>query len=138
MAIKHATPYLILPGKAEEAIALYEKALGAKVTSLMRFGDMDKNASATMKNRVMHSEIQFGGGKVFISDGGPEDERKAGGTVNVALSLDDADAARKSFEVLAAKGKVVQPLMDAPWGSLYGHVTDQYGVNWMFDCAKQK
>ena len=37
MTIKSATPYLILNGKAEQAIAFYQSALGAKLEALQRF-----------------------------------------------------------------------------------------------------
>jgi len=39
MAIDELNPYVNLNGTAERAIRLYESALGAKVESLMRFGD---------------------------------------------------------------------------------------------------
>jgi len=74
----------------------------------------------------------------MLSEGGPEDKPSTGpGAVSVALWLNDTDKTRRSFEGLAASGKTIQPLFDSPWGSLFGVVQDQFGVSWMFDCAKK-
>jgi PhnB protein len=50
--------------------------------------------------------------------------------------MDPAEC-RRSFDALSASGKVIQPLFDSPWGSLFGVVQDELGVNWMFDCTKK-
>jgi PhnB protein len=138
MSIHAATPYLILNGKADQAVALYKRALGATVETLQRFGDVDKSCPAALKDRVMHAVLRAGNATFMASDGSPEDQRAAGaGHVSVALDLDDPAEARESFEALAASGKAIQPLIDAPWGALFGVVEDEFGVSWMFNCAKK-
>lgn len=132
MSIKAATPYLVLSGQAEEAIAFYEKALGAKVETLMRFGDADSNCPESQKDWVMHSALRVGDATIFLSDGqlGPA---KKGGPVHVALDLDSAAQARGIFDALAAGGEVGQALFEAPWGSLFGALVDRYGIGWFFN-----
>lgn len=58
--------------------------------------------------------------------------------MSVALQFDDAAQARSAFDALATKGKVVQPLIDAPWGELFGALSDEFGINWMFNSARVK
>jgi PhnB protein len=137
MTIKAATPYLILNGKAEQAIAFYQRALGAKVEALQRFGDVDPTCSTAMKSRVMHAGLRVGDAVLLMSDGSDEAQSR-GGSVNVALEFDDPDQARQCFDALAAKGQVFQPLIDAPWGSLFGALADEFGINWMFNSARAK
>lgn len=138
MAIQTATPYFILNGKAEQAIALYERALGAKTEMLQRFGDMDQSCPAAMKDQVMHAALRVGNALLMMSDGGPGHETLGdNGKVSVALDIDDADEGRRIFEALAASGTVVQPLIDAPWGALFGVVHDEFGISWMFNCASK-
>lgn len=138
MAIQSATPYFILGGKARQAIALYESALGAHVKSLSRFGDVDQSCPEARKDLVMHAELQIGDAVVMMSDGPDEAPPQGSGSVSVALQLDDANEARRCFDALAASGLVVQPLFDSPWGTLFGVVNDTFGVSWMFDCAVKK
>jgi PhnB protein len=136
MTIKAATPYLILNGRAEQAIAFYQRALGAKLETVQRFGDVDQSCPVAMKNRVMHAALRVGDALLMMSDGGPnEGALPRNGSVNVALDFDDPDQARRCFDALAANGQVVQPLIDAPWGGMFGALGDEFGINWMFNSA---
>lgn len=135
MTVNTATPYLILGGLADEAIAHYQDAFGATVESLQRFGDMDANCPEATKNMVMHAVLKLDSATIMLSDGGPGEKAVGAGATSVALQLDDAAAARHSFDILATSGKVVQPLISAPWGALFGAVHDRFGVSWMFNCA---
>lgn len=135
MTIKTATPYLILSGKAEQAIALYQSALGATVETKMRFGDMDPNCPAALKDNVMHALLRVGSASLMMSDGSGDGSTPRGGVnnVEVALDIDDAEEARRCFAALSAQGKVRQPLSPAPWGALFGALTDPFGIEWMFN-----
>lgn len=136
MKIKSATPYLILGGKARAAIALYERALGARTEELRRFGDMDDSCPEARKEDVMHAALRVGEALLMLSDGPDNPRPTSGGTVSVALDFQDGDEMRRSFDALAADGHVIQPIFDAPWGDLFGVVTDAFGVNWMFTSPK--
>ena len=139
MTIKAATPYFILNGRTEQAVAFYQRALGAKLEAMQRFGDGNPSCPTAQKDRVMHSALRVGDALVMMSDGGPnESVLTPNGNVNVALQFDDPDQARSCFDALATDGKVVQPLIDAPWGELFGVVSDQFGINWMFTSARVK
>lgn len=137
MAIQSATPYLILNGSAPQAIALYERALGARVASVQRFGDMDGSCPEAQKERIMHAELRLGDAILMLSDGAGDGAPVESGSVSVALGLNDPAEARRCFDGLAASGAVVQPLVDAPWGALFGVVRDEFGIHWMLNCAKQ-
>lgn len=134
MTIKSATPYLILGGKARQAIELYKRALGATVGDLKRFGDMDQSCPEALKDHVMHAELKLGSALLMLSDGPNEEGTRApSSTISVALSFSDESEARRSFESLAEKGNVFQPLISAPWGGIFGVVIDEFGINWMFN-----
>ncbi|HEU4538811.1 MAG TPA: VOC family protein [Polyangiaceae bacterium] len=135
MTIQTATPYLILNGQAQRAIALYQRALGANPGALQRFGDVDGSCPEARKSFVMHAELRVGDAMLMLSDGPAEGPMPGAGAVSIALNIDDQAQARQSFEALAASGKVIQPLFDAPWGALFGVVADEFGVHWMFNCS---
>lgn len=137
--INSATPYLILNGKAHEAIELYRTALGANVEVIQRFGDMPGSCPDALKNKVMHAALRVGKALIMLSDGGPEGGPTGpGGSVSVALDLDDEAELKRIVAALSVSGKVVQPVIDAPWGALFGAVNDAYGISWMFNCTKAK
>lgn len=139
MPVKQLNPYLFFDGTAAQAIALYERALGARTEGLMRYKDVpDTNAAAEHADLVMHAQLHVGQGTFMVSDVGPGMTYRPEGNVEVVLDFDDpADMARR-FEAMAAGGKVTMALHDTFWGATFGTLTDAYGVPWMFNCDKKK
>jgi PhnB protein len=137
MTIQAATPYLILHGRADKAIEFYRGALGATVETVLRFGDVDGSCPVAKRQLVMHAVLRVGKALVMLSDGGGEGELPRGGAVHVALDLDDAAETRRIFAALASTGTVIERIIDAPWGGLFGALVDQFGVPWMFNCSKR-
>ncbi|MFO7303550.1 MAG: VOC family protein [Acidobacteriota bacterium] len=135
MAIQSATPYLILGGRGRDAIAWYEKALGATVADLKRFGDVDASCPEARRDLIMHAELRLGSAVVLLSDGPCEDVPPSG-NVSVALQVTDPAVTRRAFDALAEGGQVIQPLFDSPWGTLFGVVVDRFGISWMFDSVR--
>jgi PhnB protein len=139
MAIKNLNPYLNFNGTAAKAIELYEKALGAKVESVMRFGEArGMDVPPDSKDRVMHASLRLGDGVVMLSDTMPNMPPPAGNNVHVSLNCDDVVDMTKKFEALAAGGKVAMPLQDTFWGAKFGMLIDAFGIHWMFNCEAKK
>jgi PhnB protein len=138
MSIQAATPYLILGGRAERAIDLYQRALGARTEMLQRFGEVDESCPAARRELVMHAALRVGNALVMLSDG-PEEAPgpAAGGAVSVALDFDDEAELRRVFDGLAETGKPIMPVFDAPWGATFAVVADEFGVSWMLNCSKR-
>ncbi|HTV19724.1 MAG TPA: VOC family protein [Polyangiaceae bacterium] len=137
MAIQQLTPYLNFDGTAAQAIALYERALGAKTEGLQRFGDMP-GSTPEAASRVLHAMLRIGAGMLMISDTQPGTPFVAGSNVHVCLDFDDADEMGKKFDALAAGGQVTMPLQDTFWGARFGMAIDAYGIHWMFNCTLKK
>ena len=127
------TPYLMLRGKAKEAMTFYQKAIGGEL-QMMTFGDMDGSCPAATKNLVMHASLRFGDFVLFASDGNPAElEAKDRGTGYVQLSIGAPEAElTRLFTALSDGGQVVNALFDAPWGGKFGVLVDRYGFQWMF------
>ncbi len=134
MTIRNATPYLILDGQAERAIALYQEALGAETESFQRFGAFDDSCPEAQKHLVMHAALRIGETQLMLSDGPGHVEMPAGSRVQVALDFDDLDQMQASFDALAKDGSVIQAPFAAPWGAMFGALTDVFGVSWMITC----
>ena len=137
MAIRQLNPYLNFDGSAAKAIALYEKALGAKTENVQRFGDVP-GGKPENKDRVMHAVLKIGAGVVMLSDTMPGMPFTAEGNQHICLDFDDANDLAARFDALSAGGKITMPLQDTFWGAKFGMLTDAYGVRWMFNCELKK
>jgi len=67
-------PYLCFEGRCEEAVEFYSSALGAEVTTLMRFKESPEPCEAGMLppdagDKVMHASLRIGDTTVMASDG---------------------------------------------------------------------
>jgi PhnB protein len=139
MAISKLNPYINLDGTAEQAIAFYQRALGARNEGIMRFSEMQgMEVSPEHANRVMHAMLTIGGGVVMVSDTMPDQPGSRGTTVQICLHFDDVADMEKRFDALAEGGTVTVPLQDMFWGARFGMLTDTYGVDWMFSCELKK
>jgi PhnB protein len=139
MSIKQLNPYINLNGTAEQAIALYERALGARLDAIMRFSEMQgMKVAPEHANRIMHSMLSIGGGVVMVSDTLPDNPGSPGANVQICLHFDDVADMAKRFDALAEGGKVTLPPQDTFWGARFGMLTDVYGVEWMFSCELKK
>lgn len=137
MPITQATPYLFFPGTAEQALKLYERALGAEVEGLMRYTEMpdaERNCRPADLQRVMHSMVKIGAAQLMVSDVTSERPVPQGGQVEICLEFDDVEDMARRFEALAASGKVQMALHDTFWGARFGALTDEFGIHWMFNC----
>ena len=132
----HIEPYLFFEGRADEAIAFYQRALGAQLVSRMRYSDSPPgdqkcpDGSAPPGDAVMHASLQIGSTLLMLSDGFARGQPEFKG---VALSLtakDDAEA-RRLFDGLADGGQVQQPLEPTFFATSFGMLTDRFGVMWM-------
>lgn len=139
MPIKQINPYLNFSGSASQAVALYQKALGAEVVTLQRFGEVPgMSVKPEDKDRVMHAELRLGGGVIMISDGPPGMPIPNDSNTHVSLQYENPNEMAGHFEALAAGGQVTMPLQDTFWGAKFGMLTDRFRIRWMFNCDLKK
>src|SRR5207249_2592397 len=125
-------PYLSFDGRCEEALEFYRKALGAEVTTLLRFKDSpDPTLCATGSgNKVMHASFRIGETTLMASDG------RCGGHPSfqgfaLSLSASTEAEADRLFGALANDGQVQMPLAKTFFSPRFGMVADRFGVSWM-------
>ena len=128
-------PYLSFEGRAEEAIEFYKKAVGAKVTMLMRNSESPEKPPPGMlppgaEQKIMHSALTIGDSVVMITDGSVSGNPKFNG-ISLSLTAKDDAEAKKTFNNLADGGQVTLPLTKTFFASSFGMVADKFGVHWM-------
>jgi PhnB protein len=135
-----ADPYLFFRGRCEEALEFYQKTLGAKIESLVRFGDMPGSPSNTRdpgtKDNVMHAALRIGETTVLASDGRAGADAKFDG-FSLSLQVTGDAEAERLFAALAEGGAIEVPLMSTPFASRFGKVADRFGTPWMIVTQQQ-
>jgi PhnB protein len=137
------TPYLSFNGTTRAAYAFYEQALGAKVLTMMRYGDMPKMEGQSegcgglplVADDIMHASLELPGGAMLFAGDVPPHMMPAAGYdgikgVMLALQYDSVDAAHSAFHALSQGAKVTMPLGPAFFAKTFGMLTDRFGVDW--------
>ena len=134
MAIKSLQAYITVDnGAAIQAIALYERVLGAQRVTVTLAADVPgMNPPPDQRQRVIHSVLRLGGTQLMISD--DTESVPAGGHVHLALDYTDLTEMTDAFAALATNGTVILPVQDTFWGAKFGMLLDPFGVRWMFNC----
>ncbi|PWB95476.1 VOC family protein [Methylosinus sporium] len=133
-------PYLFFSGRADEAIAFYQNALGAEVNFLLRFDESPEPPppgalAPDWGKKIMHSCLRIGDSEVFLSDGcgtGPAGFNGFG----VSLEAKSVAEAERMFGALADGGEARMPLGETFFAVTFGMAVDRFGVLWMIIVPK--
>lgn len=130
-------PYLNFNGRCDEALAFYQKALGAKVEMLMRFSDSPEPMPpgaipAGSENKVMHSSLRVGDTVLMATDGGCSEASGFHG-ISLSISVKDVAEADRVWNALGEGGTVQMPIGKTFWSPRFGVLTDRFGVSWMIN-----
>jgi PhnB protein len=125
-------PYLFFEGRCEEAVEFYRGALGAEVTSLMRYKESPEPASCPpgAGEKVMHMSFRVGQTTVLASDGHCSGQAGFQGFA-LTLTTQDTSEAERMFASLAEGGQVRMPMAKTFFSPRFGMVADRFGVLWM-------
>jgi PhnB protein len=128
-------PYLFFEGRADEAVAFYQKVFGAEVQMLMRYKDSPDPCPEGMippgsESKVMHMRMKIGDAVVLGSDG------RCSGTpgfqgFSLCYVAKDATDADRVFSALSDGGTVQMPMGKTFFSPRFGMVADRFGVSWM-------
>jgi PhnB protein len=126
-------PHLVVDN-ANAALEFYKKALGATETFRLPAED---------GKRLMHSEMNVNGARVFVRDHFPEyctaeagkvrqEPPKALGGTTFSMHLDVANCDAAVKRAVDAGATMTMPPADMFWGDRYAAVVDPFGHAWSF------
>ena len=130
--MKDFTTYLIFNGNCGEAMTFYKDCLEAELT-MFPFSEAPDPMPAEAKDRIMHARLAKGKGTIMASDNMPGMPFTAGTNFSISIDCDTAEEMDKLFTGLSKNGKVTMPLQKTFWAARFGMLTDQFGINWMFN-----
>nr|WP_298106000.1 VOC family protein [uncultured Shinella sp.] len=129
-------PHICVKGGLD-AIAFYEKALGAENT----FHQLAEDGK-----RVLHANLAIYGGEVMLQDEFPEFEMSVrapttiGGTsFAISINLPDPAAVDAAYaRAVAAGAHGLMLPADVFWGARYARITDPFGHIWAFNAPLER
>ncbi|TYA12290.1 VOC family protein [Paenibacillus faecis] len=125
------TPYITLEGNTREAIQFYEQAIGAKVLSMMTYGEMPEMPNTftdDLKKLVAHAKVQVGETELMFSDAPGGSPIANGKRVTICITTNDVEKSRQIYEALRQGGHVNLPFQEETFSPGFGDVTDKFGV----------
>ncbi|QQR78219.1 MAG: VOC family protein [Candidatus Moraniibacteriota bacterium] len=145
--MSRVSTYLNFPRSTEAAFNFYRSVFGGEFEGgIHRMGEVPSQEgqppiAEADKQLVMHIVLPILGGHRLMGTDAPESMGftvKPGNNVYINLEPDTRVETEKLFAALSAGGQVGMPLTDMFWGDYFGSCTDQYGIQWMFNCAEKK
>ena len=144
--MSRVSTYLNFPRTTEQAFEFYKGVFGCEYTGpVRRFGQVPEAPgqppmTAEDKNLVMHVELPILGGHVLMGTDAPESmgfTLRPGNNVYLNLEPDSRAETDRLFKALSVNATIEQPLQEMFWGGYFGCLTDQFGVQWMFNCTSK-
>ena len=87
---------------------------------------------------IAHASLTKEAPILMASDAMPGMPFTQGNNFWVNINCESLPEIERLFTALGEKGKVVMPLQDMFWGAHFGMLTDQFGINWMFNYERSK
>jgi PhnB protein len=127
-------PYIAFKGNCREAIEFYKKALNAEVLFTQTMGESPMPDMGPADN-IMHCTLKIGDSTLMMCDDPrPDGGSSGGGSISLAIGLNDPARAKELFSNLSEDGTVVMPLEKTYWAEAFGMVNDRFGIKWMINC----
>jgi PhnB protein len=135
--MKELVTYLNFNGNCRDAMKFYERCLGGEL-QMMPFSEVPGNHPPEAKDRIMHARLTNGSAVLMASDTMPGMPFQQGTNFAISVHCQSQEELERLFNAISEKGKVTMPLQDTFWGARFGMLTDQFGINWMFNFEKPK
>ncbi len=131
-------PFLNFSGKANEAMAFYEKVFECSDKRVMRFSDSPPNPALPItdeiKDWVLHAEMTVCGTRVNFSDTQPNTHES--GHITLSAEFETPEEVQKTYELLKEGGVVLMECVPQFFSPMYAWVVDKFGIGWQIVCRK--
>lgn len=127
-------PYLAFGRDAREAMNFYHGVFGGDLV-VSTFGESGMSEGPDDADLVMHAQLTTADGHTIMGADTPSSMPQPTGTQQVSLSGDDAATLTRYWQGLEDGARILEPLVEAPWGDTFGMLVDRWGVLWMVNIA---
>ena len=130
-------PHIAFGGQCEEAFKFYERCLGAKIVTMLSYGDspMAEQVPADWRSKILHATLTVGENVLMGADVLPEQYQPPRG-FHIAVGIQDPGEAERVFEALSEGGTVQMPIQKTFWAVRFGVLLDRFGISWEVNCEQ--
>lgn len=131
------TTHINFRGNARQALAFYHAVFGGNLT-LVTNGEGGAPHTPEEADQILWGQVADGQGVRVMAYDVPSSLPWAPGqnAYFIAVEGDTAAHVTAHWNKLAEGAAIVQPLAPAQWSSLYGMLTDRFGVAWALSVAQ--
>jgi len=132
----HLNPYIGFKDNCAEALAFYEKVLGAKVLVTFKYGEspMAAQMPPESKDKIMHARFTVAGQIIMASDGMCNYEKPAG--FHISINVEDPEEAERIYAALSENGEIRMKMEETFWAKRFAMFSDRFGTPWMINVSK--
>ena len=128
------TPTLNFSGACREAIAMYEKAFGGRITCLITYRQANDPAympllNEAQKDYIYHAELAIGDQRIIMSD---HVDLPLGVCYSNFLTMmcDTKEEVQRAYAVMQEGSKTIYPMEATPYSSCRVVFVDRFGIRW--------
>ncbi len=128
------TPNFNFAGQCAEAIALYQKAFGARVGCLLRYSDAnsadwEKPLTPQQADYVYHAELYIGGQRIMMCDNMDVTFQKST-ALSLVVTFDNKEQVMQAYELLREGSETIYPMKSTTYSSCFVSFVDRFGFRW--------
>lgn len=123
--------YINFNGQCQEALDYYQKHLGAKTQSVMKWSQMpdaEKHTPPGQADKVLHCRFTVGDTFLMAADVPQAEPMRS---AYLSLNVDSNEEAERIYAALADGGSVLMAMNETFFAHRFGQVRDRFGINWM-------
>lgn len=125
-----ATPFLMFQGDAKPALALYREAFPDYEELLLQ-----EHAEGPQAGQIAMARIRVGGLEIMLYDSPPVHAFSFTPSTSTFIECDDEAQLRALAERLGEGGKVMMPIDNYGFSTLFTWLADRFGVSWQLNLA---
>ena len=123
-----ATPFLMFQGQAKEALALY-RAVFPDYEELL----LQEHPEGPQAGQVAMARVRVGGLEIMLYDSPPVHAFTFTPSTSTFIECDDEAQLRALAGKLGEGGKVLMPVDNYGFSSLFTWIGDRFGVSWQLN-----
>ena len=128
------TPTLNFSGACREAIAMYEKAFGGKITCLITYRQANDPAYMPLlredqKDWVYHAELMLGGQRIIMSDHADIDFQVCYSNF-LTIMYDTVEEVQHAYGLLKEGSQTIYSMAVTPYSACRVVFVDRFGIRW--------